>query len=422
MFKVYFKQAFQLLRQNKLISIISIVGTALAIMMIMVIILTEQVKIVNIVPEPNRDKSLYLTLMSKHDKETLWTYGSPVEYNIYKDYISQMETPELITAMYYDRFVIKSDKSKEYISAVTRLVDANYWKVVSLDFIEGTFFNEAEFDAGMQYVVISENVVNKLFDGKNAIGETLEIEATPHKIIGVVKNVIPTFTTAYADIWIPYISNDFYEEEDYDILFLTKHKKDFPLIIEELDNIVRKYNLENDEWEIDFEGPHNHRDNVYAAGEWDINKTVNKANRRTIIMFIILLLVPAINLSNFNISQIRKRYEEIGIRRAFGATKNKILLQVLTENFLCSLIGGVIGLILSYFMVILLKDWLMGLEYWQLEGMTGMETIPIQSLISIPVFIAVFVICIIFNLLSAFVPAYKASKIVIVESINQNED
>ncbi|MDL2243162.1 ABC transporter permease [Bacteroidales bacterium OttesenSCG-928-K03] len=422
MLKVYFKQALNLLKQNKLISIVSIAGTALAIMMIMVIILTEQVKVVNIAPEPNRDKSLYLTLMTVNSKVNSWSHGNPPEYEIYHDYLSQMETPELISAMYYDKFVIKSDKSKEYLNALTRLVDANYWKIVSLDFIDGTFFNDAEFEAGMHYVVVSESIANKLFGSENVVGETLEIEAIPFKIIGVVKNVIPTFSTAYADIWIPYVANDYYEDEYYDIVFLTKDKKDFPLIIEELDDIVRQFDLENDEWKISFEGPHTHRANVYAAGEWDLNEPVEKANRRTILMFVILLLVPALNLSNFNISQIRKRFEEIGIRRAFGATKSKILMQVLSENFLCSLIGGVIGLISSFLVVLLMKDWLMGLEYWYLEGMTGVETIPIQALISIPVFLGVFIICIVFNLLSAFVPAYKASKIVIVDSINQNEN
>ena len=58
MIKQYLRQAFQMLRENRLISVISILGTAIAIAMIMVVVLVLQVQVANYYPENNRDRML----------------------------------------------------------------------------------------------------------------------------------------------------------------------------------------------------------------------------------------------------------------------------------------------------------------------------------------------------------------------------
>lgn len=60
MFRQYFKQAIQILKENRLTSVISILGTALSIAMILVVILQFQIKLVGFRPESNRDRMLYI--------------------------------------------------------------------------------------------------------------------------------------------------------------------------------------------------------------------------------------------------------------------------------------------------------------------------------------------------------------------------
>lgn len=62
-------------------------------------------------------------------------------------------------------------------------------------------------------------------------------------------------------------------------------------------------------------------------------------------MIVILLLVPAINLSSMTLSRMRKRMSEIGVRKAFGATANVLLRQVFYENLLLTLIAGAVGML-----------------------------------------------------------------------------
>ena len=84
------------------------------------------------------------------------------------------------------------------------------------------------------------------------------------------------------------------------------------------------------------------------------------------------------------------------------------------ENLITSLIGGVIGLILSYVIVFRMRDWLLDIP-------SG-STIPINTLISIPIMLAVFAVCLVINLLSAGIPAYRASRMKIINSLNQNDN
>lgn len=60
MYKIYLKQALAMLKENKLLALISILGTALAICLIMVMVITYQVRVKNYSPEDNRDRTMYV--------------------------------------------------------------------------------------------------------------------------------------------------------------------------------------------------------------------------------------------------------------------------------------------------------------------------------------------------------------------------
>ena len=69
---------------------------------------------------------------------------------------------------------------------------------------------------------------------------------------------------------------------------------------------------------------------------------------RYAIVVIILLLVPAVNLSGMTLSRMRRRMAEIGVRKAFGATGGELMRQVFFENLVLTLLAGIVGLALSY--------------------------------------------------------------------------
>lgn len=75
MYKIYFKQAWQMLMQNRFISIIAILGTALAIMMILVIVMADTVQNADAAPESNRSRTLYIEFLlngTPHAEPYIW--------------------------------------------------------------------------------------------------------------------------------------------------------------------------------------------------------------------------------------------------------------------------------------------------------------------------------------------------------------
>ena len=82
MIKLYFKQAFHLLGENKLLSSISIIGTALAIAMIMVIVITLRATIAPFAPETHRDRMLIFRFAGLQSKSNVnWQSNGPIGYS-----------------------------------------------------------------------------------------------------------------------------------------------------------------------------------------------------------------------------------------------------------------------------------------------------------------------------------------------------
>ncbi len=415
MYKVYFKQALQILKQNKFISIISIVGTALAIMMIMTLIVADEVKNISIAPEINRDKTLYITYQVKRDTldgHSRWSSGS-LTPDVINDYLIHLKTPEYVSVMdTYEpesKTLVNVEGLSDYMQFCVRNVDASFWKIFSFDFIEGNPFSEEEFKSNIPNAVLSETTAKELFKGEKALGKTIQVNFRNFKVTGIVKDISPVFKWAGGDIWIPGNGNS--------VLLMAKDKKDFPKIIAEVREVERKFGIDHHPWFLYLRGPENQKLNsmkrLYANDEKELEEAIEIAYRKMIFIFLILLIVPALNLSGFSLSRIKKRTAEIGVRKAFGAKKYVILIQVLYENMITSLIGGVIGLVLSYAVIVWLRNWLLEIP----EG----SSIPASTMLSPFIFLLVFIVCLLLNLLSAGLSAFRASRMSIVNSINQND-
>ena len=122
---------------------------------------------------------------------------------------------------------------------------------------------------------------------------------------------------------------------------------------------------------------------------------------RYLVVILVLLIVPAINLSSMTLSRMRRRMAEIGVRKAFGATANELLRQVFVENLMLTCLAGLLGLLLSY-----------------AATYSGETTLTAGALLSPWIFLVAFAFCLLMNLLSAGIPAWRASRMNIVEAIN----
>ena len=119
------------------------------------------------------------------------------------------------------------------------------------------------------------------------------------------------------------------------------------------------------------------------------------------------ILLPTLNLINLNVSRIMERSSEIGVRKAFGATQTNILGQFIVENIVQTILGGILGMGLAMIMIKMIND----------AGLLG----DILLKINYKFYIYSLIICLLFGLLSGLLPAYRMSKLHVVNALKQTK-
>lgn len=431
MYKVYLKQAMQMLRQNKFFSIIYITGTGLAITMVMILAILYYFRTGNIAPEINRDRMLVI----QHGKILNKTEGqgngsSRLSYPTIKECFYSMQTPEAVTAILpigEQTEFIQTPGSDEVYNGLVMGTDVAFWKIFQFRFLAGKPYTEEEFTSGIRKAVVSESLARRLFNTSDATGKTFLLNFEEYLVSGVVEDVPSIAQFCYAEMWIPFTNRpsqiqgskwcDFILGH-MQLYILAKKPGDFDAIRREAEENCRRYSANIPQYNFVLnEQP----DTVLRA--W--LRTDSFASPKFMKLFIqifsvifLLLLVPSINLTGMTASRMKKRMEELGIRKAFGAQNRTLLLQILYENLLLTLLGGLIGLLISYGLIFMLKGWLLGNYDWDGSSLTASIDLSPGMLINPAIFGYTLIFCLILNLMSALVPAWRALRRPIVDALN----
>ena len=431
MYKVYLKQAMQMLRQNKFFSIIYITGTGLAITMVMILAILYYFRTGNIAPEINRDRMLVI----QHGKILNKTEGqgngsSRLSYPTIKECFYSMQTPEAVTAILpigEQTEFIQTPGSDEVYNGLVMGTDVAFWKIFQFRFLAGKPYREEEFTSGIRKAVVSESLARRLFNTSDATGKTFLLNFEEYQVSGVVEDVPSIAQFCYAEMWIPFTNRpsqiqgskwcDFILGH-MQLYILAKKPGDFDAIRREAEENCRRYSANIPQYNFVLnEQP----DTVLRA--W--LRTDSFASPKFMKLFIqifsvifLLLLVPSINLTGMTASRMKKRMEELGIRKAFGAQNRTLLLQILYENLLLTLLGGLIGLLISYGLIFMLKGWLLGNYDWDGSSLTASIDLSLGMLINPAIFGYTLIFCLILNLMSALVPAWRALRRPIVDALN----
>lgn len=423
MIRLYFQQALYHLRENPIITWVSILGTALAICMIMVLVITFQVRLVDCEPEVNRSRSLYVSTMAAKDKGAESGSLSYMSVHTGKECFKALTTAEAVTLVSIPEKVRVSLPAGTKVTADMKQTDDAFWQIFKFRFLSGKAFTKADSDAGLPVVVLNASIARRLFGTTDAVGKSVQLNHVDYRVCGVVADVSLLATSAYGQLWVPYHSTDlpnisFRENTlgQLQAVIMAHSSADFPAIRREVEQLRLKYNSGLSDNEVFYRGqPDESFANLYR--KWDsVPDTKGVTLRYTLIIFI-LLLVPAINLSSMTLSRMQKRMAEIGVRKAFGATGSELIRQVFVENLLLTLLAGILGLALSYFATFLLADFLFGNSMnAYLSGETALTP---GMLLSPWAFGLAFVFCLLMNILSAGIPAWRASRMNITDAINQ---
>ena len=161
MIKQYILQAWAQLKQQPLISAVTIAGTALSIFLIMLVVMIQQVKVEPFAPESNRDRFLHVKSTSIEKKGT--SNGS-MSVRTFNEIYGKMKTPQAVTAYTFSSLSQPVSLPGQPSTAVdVRETDSQYWTVFDFAFIDGKPYSQADFTTGQPLAVITASVAQSLF-------------------------------------------------------------------------------------------------------------------------------------------------------------------------------------------------------------------------------------------------------------------
>lgn len=427
----YFKQIWYELRHQPMVTVTSVLGTAFSIFLIMVVYMVASINTVEISPESNRGRLLtgkYIHMsMGEGDSSGSMSYTAAKK--LYENLEGIEKTSYVADAWDPNQDISYNDG--EFVSLPVKNVDGNFWKIFDYKFISGKPFDKAASDAGMNDAVITESAAKKLLgSAEDAVGKEIKVSHVPYVIKGVVKDTSPLMDQSYAKIFIPYRpeKEDEVWLEGYGgntiALLLMKDGVDDNFV---RDQVKHRYETLNSSLAKENKKLIYHGAPFTSETMSNLNGSNNtpdeKGPRKTrLIIYALLLLLPAINLSSMTRSRLRRRVSEIGVRRAFGASKLNILNRFLTENLITTLIGGLFGLILCLIFVAFFSNLFISYGGFFSTGEIIESTPTFSMLMNFKTFGIALAFCLLLNILSTGLPAWQAAWVNPAEAISGKND
>ncbi len=440
----YLKLAVKVLGRNKFYTAISLFGISFTLMILMIVAAVINTEVGPNPPLQDKDRMVLMTLakMEKIFYDTIPqidssrivdgavvydTTGFEYEerganvsnghlgYGLIDQYLRGKTGAEretyLATGISIDVF---KDGNKFTINSI--LTDGAYWDVFHFTFLAGQPFSQAQVESSSGVAVINERMAQEYFGTKEAIvGREVALGDRTYRIIGMVADPAGRAEYYSADLYAPYTSfgPELLKPEvlgPFTAVWLAPSSTAVAGLKEQVNFQVNQMPPpEPDQYDevIGFGLTYNEN---YAKGLiFDQDAPENSYTKVKFILFGLLaffVLLPTLNLVNLNISRMLERSPEIGVRKAFGASKTTILGQFLFENIIITFIGGLIGLGLALLGLYLINQ-SQALEGARLE-LNGR------------VFLISFFLTLLFGILSGLLPAWRMSRLSIANAIKDN--
>lgn len=407
------------MRTQPVVAYVTVIGTALTIFLIMTVMMMQQVKLISIAPETHRERMLYgiyIHIKSVDEGSKSESSGSINYPSVIKLY-GDLDGVEEISYMNdcVSSLDLKGTNNKKFTGDV-RYADSGIWSVFDYELLAGRYYTPEEVESGTKVAVVTRSTARSLFDSEDAVGQHFSLDHNDYEVIGIVEDVSKLASFAYGDVFAPIDipGNSEYELGSLMAAMLVKEGISFEKIREQVKKRYAEY---------DAELASTGRKTVYHGAPFDQETYVDgingsngtpdpKKNKVTRgIIYAILLLVPAINLSTMLHSRLRRRVSEIGVRRAFGCTKARIIRDILAENFIVTLAGGILGLAAGILFALFYDGLYTSAENEIVRPALGL-------LLDWHILLFAFGACLVLNIISASVPAWQASRLNPVEAIN----
>lgn len=274
----------------------------------------------------------------------------------------------------------------------------DYQKTGNVNPEEGRFLTDMDVRAARRVCVIGKDIANELFTFEDPINQEIKINTVPMQVIGVLEKqgsgVMGNFSMD-GQIIMPLKTFETVISNRHQRLRIDVKVGDVSKIDDIKEEIISAMRVIR---KVPVDKPDDFAINQQEALKDMYDKTVGIVAKAGIAITALSLFVGAIGIMNIMFVSVTERTREIGVRKAIGAKTWSILLQFLTEAAMLCIMGGIIGLMISFPLSLIINQFL--------------PTAMPLDIVLLALFISAMV-----GVVSGFLPAWKASRLNPVDSL-----
>lgn len=302
-------------------------------------------------------------------------------------------------------------KNTGYSGAVLG-IDQYYFDIYGYYIQFGRGFTEADFSEFHKVAILDEAACKELFEGENPLGKTLEISGEPFVVIGISaqsSSFEPVINTV-SDYWT-YQGDDsmgklFIPQSDWGIVFRYDEPQTVAVKAASTDDMAEAgrntADILNARLTVDEESDLSYKSMDVLEEAKKLQELSSSTNKQLLWIASISLLVGGIGVMNIMLVTVTERTREIGLKKAIGARKRRILFQFLTEAAVLTCFGGILGVVAGIVMA---------------QVISNLSATP--TAISIPAVMIAVVFSMVIGILFGLLPAVKAANLNPIEALRR---